>query len=135
MQVRTLLPAALVYMNDREVGRTPFSRDFMWYGNYYVRVRQAGYQTLRTNQWVVAPWWQWPPLDLFVELLPIRFKDRQTIQFELQPASTQPADPDQMLSRAGELGQAITIQHSAPACRLAGRVTPQQQGAAPTCCW
>lgn len=103
MLVESDPPGAIVYVNDQEFGRTPLRRDFIWYGNYDVVVRAEGYETLKTNAWVVAPWWQWPPFDLFAEVLPFRPKDQRSLKFSLEPASTQPVDPDQILARAAEM--------------------------------
>ena len=61
---------ALVYLNNQEVGRTPMTHGFIWYGTYDVRLRQAGYETLKTQQSIVAPWWQWVPFDFFADILP-----------------------------------------------------------------
>ncbi len=57
-----------------------------WYGKYDVAVRKEGYETLKTERWVVAPWWQWPPIDLVAELLPLPLRDRRRLSFELEPA-------------------------------------------------
>ena len=48
---------ALVYLNDREVGRTPFTTDLVWYGTYDVVLRKEGYETLHKRTRVNAPWW------------------------------------------------------------------------------
>ena len=96
-------PGALVYLNDQEVGRTPLTRDFVWYGTYDLAVRKTGYQTKKAGMKVIAPWWQWPPIDLLVEVLPIEATDKRHYTFTLEPASTQAADPDVMLSRAEQL--------------------------------
>lgn len=101
LTVRSDPPGALVYLNGREVGRTPVTRRFMWYGDYDVILRKEGYETLKTHSWVVAPIYQWPPIDLFAELLPL--KDRQVLTYTLQPASTQPADTQELVSRAEEM--------------------------------
>jgi hypothetical protein len=47
--------------------------------------------------------WQWVPLDLFAELLPIPFKDEQEFTYTMRPASTQPADPAALMARAEAL--------------------------------
>src|SRR5437016_3013952 len=64
LTVQTNPPGALVYLNDQEFGRTPVTRDFLWYGNYDVEVRKEGYRTIKTHQWLVAPAYQWVPFDL-----------------------------------------------------------------------
>jgi hypothetical protein len=104
-------PDALVWANDQEIGRTPFTRDFTWYGTYDVVVRKEGFQPLHTQSKVIAPWWQWPPIDLIVEILPGNWKDQRELHYELAAASTQPADPDVMLSHAEQLR--IRLQGSA----------------------
>ena len=79
-------PGALVYLNGEEVARTPAEVPLKWYGQYDVAVRKEGYETLQTERWVVAPWWQWPPIDLAAELMPIPLHDRRRLSFELTPA-------------------------------------------------
>ena len=82
---------SLVTLNGQEVGRTPFTRDFIWYGKYDVEVRKDGYETLKTATAVREPWYQWIPIDLVVELLPFMIHDDHTIHYSLTP---QPADVD-----------------------------------------
>ena len=94
---------ALVYLNNQEVGRTPLTREFTWYGNFDVQLRKEGYATLKTNKHVTAPWWQWPPIDLFADVLPMRLRDERAIAFTMQPATTQPNDPSILIDRATEL--------------------------------
>src|SRR3954469_19748625 len=72
---------ALLYVNNQEVGRTPVTRNFTWYGNVDVQLREEGYQTRKTSKHVTAPWWQWPPFDLVAEVLPLRLRDEHTISF------------------------------------------------------
>jgi len=83
MSIQTEPPGALVYLNGEEVGRTPLQRDFLWYGTYEVVIRKEGNETLRTRQKVIAPWWQWPPFDLFAELFPL--DDKRSYQYTLTP--------------------------------------------------
>lgn len=108
-------PGALVYLNDQEIGRTPLTKDFLWYGNYEVIVRAEGYETLKTTSNVKAPWWQWVPIDLFAEILPIPFKDHQQFTYTLTPASTQPADPDGLMKRGLQLQSELESSQFAPA--------------------
>lgn len=95
-------PGALVFLNDQEIGRTPVTRSFTFYGTYDVVLRLDGYETLKTKKLVLAPWWQWVPIDLAAELLPLT--DRQRARFVLTPLAdpgTQP--PQALLERAAEL--------------------------------
>lgn len=91
-------PGALVFLNGTEVGRTPLERDFTWYGTYDVVLRKDGYETLKTRGKVIAPWWQWVPIDLFAELLPLH--DRHELAYTMKPYSEARTDPQQMLTRA-----------------------------------
>src|SRR2546423_4375658 len=95
-------PGALVFMNDQEVGRTPVTRDFVWYGWYDVVLRKEGYKTLKTRAKVIAPPWQWAPFDLAAEFSPARLKDRHQLSFKLDPEE-QPPSNDEMLGRAEQL--------------------------------
>jgi hypothetical protein len=103
MTIKTDPPGALVYLNDEEFGRSPVRRDFTWYGDYEVQVRKEGYDTLKTHQWVKAPWYLWVPFDLFMELQPFTIEDHHELTFKLQPESAAAAEPGQLMSRAEDL--------------------------------
>jgi hypothetical protein len=94
---------AIIYLNDQEIGRTPFTHDFEQYGNYELEVRKEGYQTVKRTQAIEEPWWQLVPLDLATALLPFRFTDTRAYHYTMVPASTQAADAQMMLGHAGEL--------------------------------
>jgi hypothetical protein len=96
-------PGALVYLNDQEVGRTPLTRDFKWYGDYDIQVRQEGYQTLSTHQMLAAPAWNWVPLDLFAYILPLKFKDHKSLSYSLKPMDPSKDQPAELLQRADSL--------------------------------
>jgi PEGA domain len=83
LTVNTNPPGALVYLNQQEIGRTPCSKDFLWYGDYDVAVRMDGYETLKTDAAVASPWWQWIPLDLVTDILPL--KDEHVLHYTLKP--------------------------------------------------
>lgn len=61
---------ALVWVNDREVGRTPVDVAFTYYGEYDVRLDLAGYEPIMTSRWVKAPAWDQPGADLVAEAWP-----------------------------------------------------------------
>lgn len=63
-------PGALVYLNHVEVGRTPLTMPFTWYGDYDVVLRLDGYETLKTHTKVSPPVYELPPFDLFSEMAP-----------------------------------------------------------------
>jgi len=90
---------AVVTMNDREMGRTPFTTDFTWYGDYDVQVRKEGYQTLSRAQPLPAPWWQWPPIDLLAELAPWHPTDRRELHYTLTPLRPEDVDQNTLIFR------------------------------------
>jgi hypothetical protein len=96
-------PGALVYLNDQEVGRTPLVRDFKWYGDYDIQIRQEGYQTLQTHQMLAAPAWNWVPFDLVASLLPFNFKDHKTLSYTLKPVDPGKDQPGPLVDRAEAL--------------------------------
>ena len=98
LQIDSSPPGALVYLNGEEVGRTPMRKEFLWYGTYDVELRKEGYQTLKRPTQVWAPWWQWPPIDLFAEMLPL--EDRHAARFRMKPVTEVQTDEDQVLGRA-----------------------------------
>lgn len=100
---------AIVTLNDEEVGRTPCSVPFLWYGDYDVKLRLAKnvgteespeikHYYLHTHQRAHAPWFQWLGVDLVTELLPVKFKDEKYWAFTI-PEVKEPAEGD-LIERA-----------------------------------
>jgi hypothetical protein len=102
-RIETDPPGALVIVNDEEVGVSPAKFSFLWYGDYDIMVRKAGYKTLKTNQSIRAPWYQWPPMDVVAEvLIPTMIRDEHVLPtFALEPATPPPTD--ELVDRAVEL--------------------------------
>lgn len=105
---RTLLiesdpPGALVYLNDEEVGRTPVTVPFTWYGTYDVRLEMAGYRTLHTEHELEQPWWEHPGPDLFAEMVPDKRVERRW-SFALSRATpADEVDTDTLLDHAAQM--------------------------------
>lgn len=91
---------ALVYLNGQEVGRTPFTTDITWYGWYDVVVRREGHETLKVRQPVMAPWWQWVPLDFIADVTPGRKVDHHRLYYTLRPQPEGGVDADLLIDRA-----------------------------------
>ena len=122
--VRSDPPGALVWLNDQEIGRTPVTQTFKWYGVYDVEVRKEGYQTLKTTGKVFAPWWQWVPFDLAADLLPFRFTVERTIHLTLRPTTTESVDPGQIMARALDYRQNLNYSENTRARTTAPSTTP-----------
>jgi len=88
---------ALVYLNDREVGRTPLDVDFVHYGTYDVRLVKDGYESLLTFGDAEAPLWDLPGPDLIAELLPMEVRSNIGWHYVLHPKND---DRDALLDRA-----------------------------------
>lgn len=102
LTIRTEPSGALVFLNDEEVGRSPVTTDFTWYGDYDVILRRDGCQTLQTHVKVAAPWYQLPPIDFIAEVLwPAHVVDARTYDFELAPEEL--ADRSELIDRAQAL--------------------------------
>ena len=104
-------PNALVELNGQEMGRTPFTTHFVWYGIYDITLRADNYQTLKTTAKVIAPIYQWLPLDLISELLPIPLKDHHVVHYTLTPAPPENEPPPGILERAQQLKGQLESTH------------------------
>ncbi|MCP3902701.1 MAG: PEGA domain-containing protein [Planctomycetes bacterium] len=80
---------ALVWLNDREIGRTPVDVEFVHYGTYDVRLVRDGYEALLTSGDAMPPWWDNVGLDLVAEVLPLELTSHFDWHFELEPAETE----------------------------------------------
>lgn len=102
MTINTEPQGASVWLNDEEIGRTPVSVDFQWYGDYDVVARLAEYETLRTHQQINAPWYQTPGIDFVAEVLyPGWIVDARELHFELSPESL--PTRDELLDNAKDM--------------------------------
>ncbi len=94
---------ALVYLNDQEVGRTPVTRTFKWYGTYDVEIRKEGFEPLKTTAAVIAPWWQFPPVDFAAEFVPGTHEDHRKFNYVLRQPALQEEDPALLIRRGEQL--------------------------------
>ena len=60
---------AVVWLNDEEVGTTPVTVNFNWYGDYNVRIEKSGYDILNTHRAMERPLHDKFPFDFFAEVL------------------------------------------------------------------
>ena len=81
-------PGALVYLNDTEVGRTPVTTAFTFYGDFDVRLRKEGYEPLVTHMRARAPFYEYAPLDLAATAWPGRIRTDRQWHFDLVPLPT-----------------------------------------------
>ena len=91
---------ALVFVNDREVGRTPCEVDFLFYGEYDVRLKHEGYESIVGSGTASAPVWDFIGADLLVEVAPLDLESRVDWHFDFIPANNDPVD---LLARARQM--------------------------------
>ncbi len=92
---------ALVYVSDKEVGRTPVTIDFTFYGEYEVVLRKEGYEMLRTSVQISPPPYEWIGADFFSEIAPWTYHDRRETLHVLR--KYKPPTDAELQQRAQEL--------------------------------
>ncbi len=102
--ITTEPPGALVWLNDREVGRSPIEVDFDYYGTYDVRLERDGYEPMMTSGHASAPWWETVGLDLLAELTPVTLRSRVAWHYVLEPLND---DRETLVERARDLRQRV----------------------------
>ena len=85
LTINTEPEGALVILNDEEIGISPVTVSFEWYGDYNVRISKEGYETLKTHRELKGPWYDQFPFDFFAMLNPKRTVDSYEWTFELAP--------------------------------------------------
>jgi hypothetical protein len=65
---------ALVFVSGQEVGRTPVTIPFTWYGDYDIILRKEGCKTLTTHAKLDPPIYEIIPFDLLSELAPWTYR-------------------------------------------------------------
>jgi len=109
MTVRTNPPGALLYVDDYEIGATPVSTNFIYYGKRKIRLVKDGYETLTVMQDIPPPWYEFMPLDFVAEnFVPGHIRDQRVLDYQLRPQAVVPTE--QLLWRAENLRRGI---HSA----------------------
>lgn len=122
MLIRTNPPGAAVYVDKQEIGISPISTDYIYYGTREIEATADGYETVNIMREFKPPVYQWPVIDFFAETLwPFELRDQRTIDIEMPPARARSREE---LTAAGE---AMRIQ--AASATMAG--TPQVAGDAP----
>ncbi|MHC4309616.1 MAG: PEGA domain-containing protein [Planctomycetota bacterium] len=86
LTINTEPQGAMVVLNDEEIGNSPVTVSFEWYGDYNVAIRKDGFETLKTHRKLKAPWYDGFPFDFFANTLnPDRIVDEFEWTFELEP--------------------------------------------------
>lgn len=102
MLVRSQPDGATVYVDDQEIGITPVSVEFTYYGTRKIQLIKDGYETLTVKQAFFPPWYQFPVMEFISETLsPWEHRDEHVLDFQMEPQQILPAD--RLLERAQAL--------------------------------
>ncbi|MFZ0034690.1 MAG: PEGA domain-containing protein [Sedimentisphaerales bacterium] len=102
LTINTEPQGAIVVLNDEEIGTSPVTTSFEWYGDYNVRISKEGFETLKTHRKLKAPWYDYFPFDFFANCVnPKRITDSYEWTFTLAP-QTQP-DREELIRNAQKL--------------------------------
>jgi hypothetical protein len=100
--LRTNPPGAQVIVNGEEIGPTPVSRSFTYYGDREITLMLDGYQTRTVIQPIRAPWWDNLLTEFFTEnLIPFTFRDER--EFTYQMASSSIPETNDLFARGQDL--------------------------------
>ena len=140
LTIRSNPAGALVYVDNHEIGTTPVSNSFTYYGTREIRLEKDGYETLTVRQNFTPPWYQIPCLDFVSEnLVGQSIRDERALDFRLVPQAVVPTE--QLLRRADNLRRSaqsgvvaplptISAQSAAGPTRLS---TPAVEGRGQSC--
>ncbi len=102
LTINTKPQGAVVILNDEEIGTSPVTVSFNWYGDYNVAIRKEGYETLKTHRKLKGPWYDAFPFDFFAQIVnPERIVDSYEWSFELK--EKQQPTREQLIQNAEEL--------------------------------
>jgi hypothetical protein len=82
---------AAVYFDYQKKGTTPCSFDFIFYGDHHLELVKEDFENLNTTVSLKAPFYEYIPLDFFVEnLWPFQLEDRHSFSFKLTRGKSAP---------------------------------------------
>ena len=106
LTINTEPQGATVTLNDEEIGQSPVTVSFNWYGDYNVRISKEGYETLKTHRALKGPWYDNFPFDFFAQVINSkRTVDSYEWTFKLE--EMQQPSREKLLQNAEELKKQI----------------------------
>ncbi|HVC92998.1 MAG TPA: PEGA domain-containing protein [Pirellulales bacterium] len=130
--IRSNPPGAQVYIDKYEIGRTPCSVGFIYYGKREFKLIKDGFETLTTTKMIFPPWYEFIGIDLISEnFSPFEIRDERTYDFQLIPM--QVVGPQQLIGRGENLRQATRAEGLAiPPPTSPGVTQPRNFGPMPS---
>ncbi len=106
LTINTEPQGAVVTLNDKEIGTSPVTVGFQWYGDYNVRITKPGYETLKTHRELKAPMHDKFPLDFLAQCVnPQRIVNSYEWTFPLE--EKKPVDKDELIKEAQKLKEQL----------------------------
>ena len=84
LTINTQPQGGIVILNDEEIGTSPVTVNFKWYGTYRVRIEKEGYNTLARNVELKRPLHDYFPFDFFEDIFNSNRIDSYSWNFELE---------------------------------------------------
>ena len=113
LTVRTQPAGAQVFVDNQEIGTTPCSASFLYYGTREIKVVKEGFRTETIFQKVYAPWYQIPPLDFVTESVwPLEIRDERIVDVQMVPEEIVPQPV--LLERAQALRNGSQVSYTGP---------------------
>lgn len=104
LTIRSNPPGALVYVDDVQIGHSPVSVPFTYYGTRTIRLEKDRFKTVEVQQNINSPWYQTPPLDFVSEvLIPFEIRDERAVNIDMLPL--EPTNESEVLNRAKQIRQ------------------------------
>ncbi len=118
-------PGARVIVDDKyDVGVTPASFEYTYYGTRKITLIKDGYETLTVMESIPPPVYDIFPVEFFTEnFIPYEFRDERSVNFDLKPQRIVPRE--ELLRSAEQLRQAYGTRPPAPAPAAPLTPTPQ----------
>ncbi len=126
--IRTDPPGAMAYIDDYQIGTTPISTNFTYYGTRKIRLVKDGFKTKVVYQRIPPPWYQIPPLDFVTENIILgTIRDHRTLTYQLEADVVVP--PEHLLQRAEQFRSEAyaplpSVEAEGYPVGLSSRVTP-----------
>jgi hypothetical protein len=113
MTIRSNPAGALVFVDDQEIGVTPVSTSFTYYGTRKIQLFKDGFETVTAKQRFPLTWYQWPVVEFFAEnLWPFELRDERYVDFDMVPQQIVPNE--KLLERAESLRTSARQGHVTP---------------------
>ena len=97
--VKDIPDAVTIYLDGEPIGKAPVFVHFDSYGEREWAARADGYETASGRVTLEAPWYEYPPADLFAEVLyPGVIVDEHEVVVEMKPLK--PRNLDEIEERA-----------------------------------